>query len=229
MKNFRYFWLLPGFMLMCLSTSSHAQYHIGVRGGVNFAKFGPANVIPYNPNVRPNTAIVFNKSLSDALSIQLEAGFSGRGTKYDETTEGVYKGAMFRYESSGSLDINYIEMPVLLQYRCGVGPFDLILSAGPDVKLLVGKTRAKNNSRIFREGVLTSEVSDDSKSRKGDDFRGFDYGLTGGAGLAYPMRNLKLFAEARYHLGLRKIMPNGFHSNNRGLSAHAGVLFPIKL
>ena len=228
MKKYSYTCLLFVFTFLIFCAPSYAQYHIGVRGGVNFAKFGPANVIDFKVHVRPSVAVILNKPLNSAFSIQLEPGFSGRGARYDGEMEYVSNNVDVRQVESGKIFANYIEMPILLQYRASLGVFDLLLSAGPDVKVLTGKGRVKGSAKVYQNGVLVVDTDLDEKPDGLNSVRNIDYGLTGGAGLTYPLKNLKLFAEARYHLGLRKIISSGFHSNNRGLSAHAGILFPIK-
>ncbi|REA62841.1 hypothetical protein DSL64_07925 [Dyadobacter luteus] len=228
MKKYHYTCLLSIFTFLIFCAPLYAQYHIGVRGGMNFAKFGSANVIDYKVNVRPSVAVILNKPLNSAFSIQLEPGFSGRGARYDDEMEYVSNNVDVRQVDSGKIFVNYIEMPILFQYKSKLGALDLILSAGPDVKLLVGKMRFKASNQIYHDGVTIIDAVTDTKFDRQGGWRSFDYGLTGGAGLAYPLKNLKLFAEARYHMGLRKIISSGFHSNNRGLSAHAGILFPIK-
>jgi hypothetical protein len=228
MKKYHYTCLLSIFTFLIFCDPLYAQYHIGVRGGMNFAKFGPANVIDYKVNVRPSVAVILNKPLNSAFSIQVEPGFSGRGARYGDEMVYVENNVEVRRVDSGKIFLNYIEMPILFQYRSRVGLFDLMLSAGPDVKLLTGKGKVKGRSQLYRDGVTITDTQIDTKFGGENDLRSFDYGLTGGAGLAYPMKNLKLFAEARYHLGLSKVLRGGVDPHNRGLSAHAGILFPIK-
>jgi len=227
MKKFINYWLLPALLSCIFCLESHAQIHVGVRGGINFADLGPHNVLSFSHIVRPNFALLLNVPVSPVFSLQIEPGFSQRGGKFDESWEGFLNGVLIKTEESGRISSNYIELPLLFQYRPTFGKFEGIVSIGPELRYRVGATRLKEISRFFQDGVLVTDRSGETDLSAVNNYKDFDYGLTGGGGIAYPMPNLKIFTEARYHLGLGKIYRNGVDVYNRGVSVHLGVLVPI--
>ncbi|MCF0072280.1 outer membrane beta-barrel protein [Dyadobacter sp. CY261] len=107
-----------------------------------------------------------------------------------------------------------------------IGKFEGIVSLGPELRYRVGKMKLKYTSKITYDGVVTKDESGVVKMDGGFGQRAFDYGLAGGAGIAYPTKSFKIFAEARYHLGLRRLVDD-LKMYNRGTSFHVGVLVPM--
>ncbi|WP_439581851.1 porin family protein [Dyadobacter bucti] len=228
MKKSPYLWLpLAAFFLFsCLD--AQAQLNVGIRGGVNFANFGPENVISFKARTRANFAVMFNVPVSPLLSIQIEPGFSQRGAKYDISSVLMSTGISMKSESYGKISANYIELPLLFQYRPKIGKLEGILSLGPELRFRAGEATVDFVDRQYQEGVLIAERSEKLSLSANDNFHDFDYGLAGGAGIAYPMRTFKIFTEARYHLGLRKLYVEGVDMYNRGASVHVGVTIPVR-
>jgi len=227
MKKFINYWLLPALLSCIFCLESHAQIHVGARGGINFADLGPYNVIPFSHIVRPNFALLLNVPVSPVFSLQIEPGFSQRGGKFDESGEEILGSVLIKIEATGKISSNYIELPLLFQYRPKFGKFEGIVSIGPELRYRVGAARLNEISKLYQDGVLITDNSGETDLSAINNYKDFDYGLTGGGGIAYPMPNLKIFTEARYHLGLGKIYQNGVDIYNRGVSVHLGILVPI--
>ncbi|MCF2445727.1 PorT family protein [Dyadobacter sp. CY345] len=216
------------------TTVSWAQVSLGVRGGANFATFaveGDDQEFPFKPKTGLNFAILFNLPLGASTSIQIEPGFSQRGARISAKTNEFFNNQQIKAEIDGKLLVNYIEMPVLFQYRPKLGKLEGLLSIGPEVRLMTGNIKAKSSSKVYIDGVLVSDTSEDESYGSGDDTQKFDFGMVGGAGLAYPLGIVKVFVEGRYHFGLRNLATtdDGDDSkvHNRGASAHIGILVPI--
>jgi hypothetical protein len=226
MKKSSCLWLTLTALILIPSLNSYAQLTVGIRGGVNFAVWTEP-IVPYIPRKGANFALLFNKRLSPILSIQIEPGFSQRGARFDDISdERPINGILVRSESVGDVSFNYFELPVLFQYKPKIGKLEGIISLGPELRFRAGAAKSQYMDKIYENGVLARDQSGKRSFTK--DLRDFDYGLAGGAGLAYPLHSIKIFTEARYHLGLRKIYTHEINLYNRGASVHLGILVPIE-
>jgi hypothetical protein len=228
MKKSPYLWLSLAAIFLFSCLDAQAQLNVGIRGGVNFANFGPENVISFKARTRANFAVLFNVPVSPVLSVQIEPGFSQRGAKYDVSSDLLSTGISMKSESYGKISANYIELPLLFQYRPKIGKFEGILSLGPELRFRAGTATLDFVDRHYQDGLLVVDNSGKQSLNANDNFHDFDYGLAGGAGITYPMRTFKIFTEARYHLGFRKIYAEGVNMYNRGASVHIGIMVPVR-
>ncbi|GGM74324.1 hypothetical protein GCM10010967_02290 [Dyadobacter beijingensis] len=219
------FWLIAVLVLFS-NARSLAQYHLGVRAGVNFSNFKPGAFFDYDTRVGANVALLINRPLNKVLSIQLEPGFSQRGARYETLGEGPLNGAILKSEERGKFRFNFIELPVLLQWRPQIGKFTGIVSLGPELRYLAGHVKLKYSSKITYDGVVTKDESGVVNLESGYGKNTFDYGAVGGLGMGYPVKSVTIFGEARYHLGLRRLA-EGVKTYHRGPSVHIGVLVPM--
>lgn len=226
MKNSTSLRLLIAALIFVSAAQSQAQYHVGIRAGVNFANFNPGAIFNYDTRIGANVALLFNKTLNSRLSIQVEPGFSQRGAQYETLGEGPLNGLILSNKETGKFRSNFIELPVLLQWKPKIGPLEGIISLGPELRYRVGDMKLKYTSKIVYDGVVTKDESGVVKMNEGYAQRTFDYGLAGGLGVAYPLKSFKIFGEARYHLGLRRLVDD-LKTYNRGLSVNLGVLVPM--
>ncbi|MHA4736880.1 porin family protein [Dyadobacter sp. MSC1_007] len=226
MKNTTPFLLLVAAFIFISAPESKAQYSVGFRAGVNFANYKPGAIFYYDARAGANVALLFNKSINSFLSIQIEPGFSQRGAQYEMSEEGPVNGFILKTKETGKFRLNFIELPILLQWKPRIGKFEGIVSLGPELRYRVGNPKLKYTSKFIYDGVVTKDESGEVDMNDGFGRRAFDYGLAGGAGIAYPLKSFKVFGEARYHLGLRRLTES-LKMYNRGVSVHLGVLVPI--
>jgi hypothetical protein len=220
----------PVLLFALLTTASQAQMSIGLRGGANFASLSVDDVpsASFEPRTRPCFALLFNFPLSPSTSIQIEPGFSQRGAKGSSDASITMDNQTYRVVGKSKLMLDYIEMPVLFQYKPKLGKLEGIFSLGPEVRLLTAPVKVKANIKIFVDGVLEDEMTEEASASGEEGFRKFDFGMVGGAGIACPLGTLKIFAEGRYHYGLKDLSKdNEYKVYNRGASVHAGVLLPV--
>ena len=215
-------------IVLTFATSTKAQLSVGLRGGVNFAHINYNDpVLKYRPKTAPGFALLLNYAITPSLNIQLEPGIAQWSAQMynKQTTPGYISELTYR------IYMNYIEVPVLIQYKPHFGKLQAIFSFGPEARFLAKPLKAKTK-RIGYFGGLIIDQFDKVDVYKGDmGINKFDIGLMAGAGIAYPLGPLHLFAEGRYHYGLTNIYG---HMNNdnyktyvRGISAHTGVLIPV--
>lgn len=221
-------------LLIFFIPTSHAQMSVGLRGGVNFANLSLKELSEstFKTYTRPSFAVLFNYALNPSMSIQIEPGFSQRGTKISDDASIINNNQNLRVVSKGDISANYVEVPILFQYKPKLGKLEGILSIGPELRLLTTSVKTRLNTKVFINGQLIQDRMEEVSSSGNNSFRNFDFGIVGGAGIAYPVGLLKIFAEGRYHFGLNNLSgdreDNELKIHNRGASIQLGVLVPIR-
>jgi hypothetical protein len=225
---------LLAFVPLLAGQHATAQMSIGVKGGINLSAISidRETNTSFSTRVAPTFGIIFNYKLSPFLSIQAEPGFSQRGAKIKEVEVEIINNVTYRMVNSGSTSLNYFELPIVAQYRPQLGgKLEGIISFGPEVRFLTVNQKIKLVSKTYLGNELVETTTNVQTLPRDDGFGKFDFGLVGGAGVAYPFGRVKVFAEARYHLGLYNVIahlndPNS-KAYNRGGSITMGVTVPI--
>ncbi|RZJ77211.1 MAG: PorT family protein [Flavobacterium sp.] len=133
-----------------------------------------------------------NIQTGDNFSIQPEINYVSKGTKLEFGN------------TKTSLDLNYLEVPILAKYAFG----PVYVNAGPSIGLSVDK-----KSTVARN--------------YGDELKKIDFGVQMGAGLALPLGKGKVIIDGRYALGLNNIAKNGNEIKNRGILTSLGYMIPF--
>lgn len=220
------------------------QLSVGLRGGINSANMKEKSNDPdYDyTNLQSvtgaNFALLVNYRFGDTpLSIQLEPGYSQRGTqiKLDETS--TSNGVIYRQKSEERIKANYFEMPVLLRFSPQIGSLQGIFSLGPEFGFLSEPMRVKSSSSSYEDGVLTENKSTEENMDWGDGFRKTNFGIVAGIGIALPVDKIKFFVEGRYHYGFAFYSNTSYSSgttptyyeklSNRGVSLSLGILYQL--
>lgn len=218
--------ILCAVLFLFLVRGAFAQISVGIRGGVNFSNIRAPKPVEYKSKPGVNAALLFNIPFNSYLSLQLEPGFSQRGTKFDLDGQRIVDSAWQKTRFFGEISLGYLEVPILFQYKPRIGKFEGIVSLGPELRFRLGPQKVKATTWNYKDGVLVESTYGEYDLTNPNGYRAFDFGLAGGAGVAYPLKFGKIFTEARYHLGLRKISDADLY--NRGMSVHVGVLIPVK-
>ena len=102
-------------------------------------------------------------------------------------------------ENSERVRLQYLEVPALVVVPATVGRFGPYAFAGPHVALEVHCRHI-----IEEEGLKTNQGCEGARQSV---FlrRAFDYGLTGGAGVTYPLAGGRVLLEGRYTRGMADI------------------------
>lgn len=152
--------------------------------------------------------------LSPMIGVQPELLYVRKGAKLFSTNVTI---GGFTFGSVGStLDVDYVEIPVLLRLSApNPGPIDLRLLAGPVVSF-------KMAEKISTTGLIG--VSLDS-----DQVKTSDFGLAVGGAAAIKNGSLRVVAEGRYTFGLSNIsdLPFGGDVKNGAFYATLGLEFPF--
>jgi opacity protein-like surface antigen len=130
------------------------------------------------------------------------------------------KGASF--SSGGVTDrfkVNYLEVPVLFGYRFDThSQTQPYVVAGPTVGLMLS-CNLEETSGSTTQSASCKDLGIDTKST--------DFGITGGAGVEFPLSSMTLTLTGRYTIGLSDVVSN-FSVKNSGFSFTAGLMFPLR-
>ncbi|HKZ36206.1 MAG TPA: porin family protein [Chryseolinea sp.] len=172
-------YLFAIFAGMISSTTAVAQMRAGIKGGLNVSNLYIDEVDDENARYGFNVGVYGQLLSSDVFAIQPELLFSTKGTKAE------YGGSLF--DQTVKFNLSYLDLPVLAVFKLGESAE---IHVGPYVSYLL-------NANISHDGDLGSGVDDLDR----DNFKSFDYGLSGGFGLNFG--NFQV--GARYNYGLAKI------------------------
>ena len=178
--------------------SLNAQHvNLGVKAGLNvYNIINSNNDAAYKSKAGFNMGLIGHIHLDKQLALQPEIVYSGQGTKYN--TGNV----------ETKLNLNYINVPVLLQYMFDNG---FRLQAGPQVGFLI--------SAKSKAGAVSTDIK--------NNLRTIDFGIGAGVGYVHPESGFGV--DARYNLGLSKINDNNsVKSYNRGFQLGVFYLFKNK-
>ncbi|WP_296619891.1 porin family protein [Marivirga sp.] len=191
------FYLISFFIAFLATSSLQAQHmNIGVKGGLNMYNVVNENGSNREPLLGFNLGLIGHFHLSDQFALQPEVVFSTQGAKF--SNNGV----------ESQLYLNYINVPVLLQYMFDNG---FRLFAGPQLGFLISAKSNSNNTQMD----MTS------------DFKGLEFGASLGVSYINPDSNLGI--DARYNLGLTDINENNAEASyNRGFQLGLFYLFNHK-
>jgi hypothetical protein len=200
------------FVAVALTASyAQAQFTFGVRAGLNltnmvFKDNGATVTGKMKPGIQ--LGVTGEHAITDAFAIQPGLLFSMQGYKMEE--EGPLKGA---------IALNYIQIPVNVQYKLDLSGMKLLLQAGPYLGIAVnGKFKMKAGSQEDSMDIRFKS------SNGGGDYKRGDFGLGVGAGLQFG----NIQAAVGYNIGLANVDAHydGDHTaKNNGLALTVTYLF----
>jgi hypothetical protein len=160
-----------------IAQASMAQFHLGVKGGVNITKVQGQSFrdeFRYGYHLGGFAEI----GLGEKWAVQPEVLFNQYQTRADSSFKNIYQNAL-NFSNYQDVKLNYLSVPILLNYKVG----SLItLQAGPQVGILVDQSKnlLQNGKEAFSTG---------------------DFSMIGGAVINIS----KLRLSGRYFVGLNNI------------------------
>ena len=160
---------------------SHAQVKFGFKAGANLSNVGGKDAIGASSLIGFHGGVQAGIPLVSSLSLQPELFYSAQGTKVEVETSGDGDEII---TTKANTHLNYLALPVLLQYRHASGMF---VQTGPQLSyLLSAKVKANGQSEDLKE-----------------DFKKMDLSWTLGVG--YAIADGKIGFNVRYNFGLSKL------------------------
>ncbi len=186
------FYLSMVLAVILMAGSVNAQHvNMGIKSGLNVYNIHNDNGVKYDSKTGLHLGLLAHIHLNKIWAVQPELVYSAQGAKY------IFS------NSETKLNLNYINVPVLLQYMFDNG---FRLQAGPQV------------------GFLISAKTGNGTDVK-DNFKGIDFGLGLGAGYIKPSTGLGV--DVRYNPGISNINENSsVKSTNRGFQL--GIFYQFK-
>ncbi len=158
MKNIYIFVLLMG-----CAVYSNAQARFGFKAGYNLSSFYASYVtdVSYSSRSNFNAGVLLSIPISEGLSFQPEAFYSGEGANINTSN------------LSGVYNFQYLDIPFLLKYKA---PIPIFIETGPQIGFLLGAAEKE-------QGFPSTDVKDDTKSTGFSWVFGLGYELRSGFGL----------------------------------------------
>lgn len=203
--------------LLVLASEMKGQTRVGPFAGVNLGEFHPGESgLSYS--TRPFLALgaAIDVGVDHNVFLRVEPMFLGRGSDFALTADGW----LFEEDVSGSLQLDYVELPLFLVVSKGGTGLRPYVMAGPTFGYLL---RAEARGRGEQSGVTQS-------SKVTDSFKRGDLGVSLGGGVQFLAGRASVFVEARYSQGLwgpTKGTDQDPRPRNRGLLAGAGVTLRV--
>lgn len=198
--------LIPAIFILC-SLSSYAwkaksdtTLYAGVWGGASYAK-----ITGYTQTTTPLIGKAFGLQFcyqpSREITIKTGVGFIPKGFIKETEYFDIYNNSVGLFETAYSFD--YVNVPLGFSYNLGRRKFNIYLSGGIDIDILLKQsTFAKN----LPEQVNGNEVVR-FDSENTDLYKKLNFGLYVGGGIEYRIKpNIIVFADVKYMHGLNNIL-----------------------
>ena len=208
--------LLALFLLLGTARTSGQTFSLGAKVGAGisyFSNFDDYNgLIKRSPNIMVDGGVIANLSFTQLISLQFEILYEQKGEKYKMTLGTTTQTSRFY--------LNYLTLPILVEFSHSFGNFNLFGGLGPYMGYaLNGKIKNPDTTENIEFGK--------------DKFRRFDVGASVDLGVGYKAGPGHIFLDLRYNYGLMDIQqpkdkPEGYKSHcNRNFGIYLGYLIPL--
>lgn len=187
---------------IAVSSLTFAQ-QFGIKGGMNVSSLSEdAGMDDAKAKIGFNAGVFMNAPLGAEFSIQPELIYTQLGNKSTSTTSVQAGGNTISTKTSGSINLDYIALPVMFQYNATP---QFYLEAGPEFGLLMSG-KAKGDQTVTTtdsSGTVINTASTSGSTDIKDNLNDFNIGVGLGAGY-YFTPNVGL--TARYVAGFSDIV-----------------------
>lgn len=215
-------------LVVFLVNGMSAQVSVGLRGGVNLARWEWEKSADVNKSAIKNMTGIYvaapvEIAVTPYFSIQPELAFIQKGVRLNDKT--IFSEQTL--ESDARTILNYLEVPVLAKAHVGNELFRVFAVAGPEVAYAL-------NGKVKLEMTTSNGTTETSKTDENIDFKDanmsrFDAGLLLGGGVEMKVGVGSVILDARYNLGLTNLSTDSeAHAvYNRGIMLSAGFKVPL--
>ena len=196
--------------LMVVASLSAQEFHLGIKGGVNFASIGGDETDDIDRRTAFHAGLVSEIKFTEKFAVQPELLYSALGykTEFSETINGV------QLSEEESVDLDYLTIPLMAKYYL---MDNLAIEAGPQIGLLLSADR-ESEERVNGGNINSSEKSEEDIK---DSVNGTDIGFA--AGLSFNT-GTGAFISARYVLGVSNINDFSESENSVDISNQNNVI-----
>ncbi len=199
--------------LTALAPRARAEMTCGVKGGIGFSQMN-ADLFDTDSRNGFVGGVYGSLDLTPSLAVQPEVLYVRKGAKLFSTN--VSLGGITFGRIGTTLDVDYVEVPVLLRLSAPpTGPVDLRLLGGPVASIKV-------REQLSTTGLIGVKLGTDQ-------IKTTDFGLAVGGAAAMRNGTLKFVAEGRYTFGLLNVsdLPFGGDVKNSAFYGTLGLEFPF--
>lgn len=213
---------------------STSQITYGLKAGVGLSNYGVSNNLKEVYTV--DSRFVFHGGamasyrFGGKFGVRAELLYAMKGSKYTnrETVQvmdnqGNTHTGQFKFEEK----LNYIDVPVLFQYRFRGRTVSPYVTLGPEFSFAMGgKFFSRFDSPTFVQENDPVDLT--FGSANADTYKGFNFGLSFGGGAEIDLDGGALIIDLRYGLGLTNMVSSGLSSqkiSNRLVSLSFGYMF----
>ncbi|MGZ3950971.1 MAG: porin family protein [Flavisolibacter sp.] len=242
-------------VLLCLLTSCFSisianaqELQAGLKIGASIPdiKGNTEQSKDYTSRLGPFFGMSFSKKISSAFNLQTEVNYSPQGGKrdgmqpIDATGFGLPAGTILYADFKNETKLNYLEVPVLLQFVSSGERKDHSLfffaNFGPYAAFrITAKTVTSGTSSIYLDpqgtSILTSQdgiplpaQSFDATTNIKNEIKGMNFGVVGGIGTGLKFDRNKLILEGRFTRGLTNIQT---HPEEAGSNKTGSLIFSV--
>lgn len=208
--------LLSLFLLSGSTQTSGQGFSLGAKAGAGFSYLSNFDnnegMLKRSPNIMFDGGLIGNAAFSKLISLQFEVLFEQKGEVYKMTVDETTEKLNFR--------MNYLTLPILLQFSQSFGNIKLFGGLGPYVGYAIsGK-------------FGTSDASVKIKFGKGE-FSRIDAGAAVNLGAGFKAGRGHILLDLRYNYGLMDIIQpeekqDGYKTKcNRNFVVSVGYLIPL--
>lgn len=198
-------------LLAGLPAKASAQSLVGVAGGVVIADVHASDeqeIEGKETRTGAGFGVFYRAMLAPSLSVQPEVWYLTKGFEADDV------------DVSGKFTLNYVQVPVLVQYHLSQGPVSPRIFAGP---ALAFESRCKISGS---EGSIEIEVDCEDLDIA---TKSTDFSAVFGVGADIDANGFVITGDVRYDLGLSNIDDSGADGSlkNRAWGMFLGAALPV--
>lgn len=215
--------LLSGLLLALVPLTTQAQdepgaFYLGLQGGLNQTTLEGESVTSSSSQSNMHLGGFAAYNVNEAFSVQLGVSYHERGADNVSADGGPVESDALNLDGA-SVDLEYVEFPVLFKLTAPIEVVKVRAFAGPGLNLMTGAT-------INGRETLPLQSNDEVSDR----FHFYDaFGILGGEiGIPIPGPVDEFAIDGRYQFGLFDIDVNqGFDIKNQGFTGTASVRFAL--
>jgi len=213
--------------MICSANAQEKPLTFGVRAGLNINSLSSDNAAgelykDLSSRAGYHVGVVMDWKVAGDFYIQPGVYFTNRGAKSEFSEEG--------FNSELKINMSYLQIPVLAQYRFDVGAVKIDVATGPYFAFgLGGKAKFEYSGYGIVEKYDYKVFEKSTSEADGGDFKRFDFGWRIGAGVHF-LKNF--YVGLNYDLGLTNLCKvheygwgDGVKIKNRSFSISLGYNF----
>ncbi len=229
-SSFAYLLLITFFVLSSLNSfawraKSDTTIYAGAWGGVSYAKI-MGYTQPTTPLIGKAFGLQFCYQPNREITLKTGFAFIPKGFIKENEYFDIYNTSVGFYETD--YNFNYLNIPLGFSYNLGRNKFNIYLSAGVDIDILLKESTMAKNLPERVNGIEVVNFNSDNTEL----YKKLNFGVYIGGGIDYRIKpNIIAFADIKYMVGLNNILAGNsiYIFKQRPVVVGIGIKFGIPL